>query len=112
MSLGKPDFMMGDWLYQYTGLAVVVREGTVYSFQGGDAKGPETRHAQQCRLRTAEGIGMGSSEQEIVEVYGEPTRRTTRQGDVSMVYRSQGMGFTLRGDKVYLMSFGIPKERK
>jgi outer membrane lipoprotein-sorting protein len=110
--LGEPDFMMGDWLYQYTGLAVVVREGKVYSFQGGDAKGPETRHAQQCRLRTSEGIGMGSSEQEIVEVYGEPTRRTTRQGDVSIVYRNKGMGFTLRGDKVYLMSFGIPREQK
>ena len=110
--LGQPDFMMGDWLYQYTGLAVVVREGKVYSFQGGDAKGPETRHAQQCRLRTAEGIGIGSSEHEIVEVYGEPTRRTTRQGDVSIVYRNKGMGFTLRGDKVYLMSFGIPREQK
>ncbi|MHC4241190.1 MAG: LolA family protein [Planctomycetota bacterium] len=110
--LGKPDFMMGDWLYQYTGLAVVTREGKVYSFQGGDAKGPGTRHVQQCRLRTAEGIGMDSSEQEIVEVYGEPTRRTTRKGDISIVYRNKGMGFTLRDDKVYLMSFSLPKEQK
>jgi len=110
--LGKPDFMMGDWLYQFTGLAVLVREGKVYSFQGGDAKGPDTRHAQQCRLRTSEGIGMGSSEQEIVKVYGEPTRRTTRQGDVTISYQSKHMGFILRDNKVYLMSFGIPKEKK
>jgi len=110
--LGKPDFMMGDWLYQYTGLAVVTREGKVYSFQGGDVKSPGTRHVQQCRLQTAEGIGIGSSEQEIVKVYGEPTRRTTRQGDVTIAYRSKGMGLKLRDNKVYLMSFGIPKETK
>jgi len=110
--LGKPDFMMGDWLYQYTGLAVVTREGKVYSFQGGDAKGPGTRNVQQCRLQTVEGIGIGSTEQQIVKIYGEPTRRMIRQGDVHIGYRSKGMGFILRDKKVYLMSFGIPKEKK
>lgn len=110
--LGKPDFMIGEGLYQYTGLVVVAREGKVYSFQGGDANGPGTRHAQQCRLRTAEGVGMGSSEQEIVEVYGEPTRRTIQQGDVHIGYRSKGMGFILRDNKVYLMSFGNPRQKK
>ena len=110
--LGKPDFMMGDWLYQYTGLAVVTREGKVYSFQGGDAKGLGTRNVQQCRLQTVEGIGIGSTEQQIVKIYGEPTRRMIRQGDVHIGYRSKGMGFILRDKKVYLMSFGIPKEKK
>lgn len=110
--LGKPDFMIGEGLYQYTGLVVVAREGKVYSFQGGDANGPGTRHAQQCRLRTADGVGMGSSEQEIVEVYGEPTRRTIQQGDVHIGYRSKGMGFILRDNKVYLMSFGNPRQKK
>jgi outer membrane lipoprotein-sorting protein len=45
--LGQPDFMIGDGLYQYTGLVIVAREGKVYSFQCGDAKGPGTRHAEQ-----------------------------------------------------------------
>ncbi|MEA3226807.1 MAG: hypothetical protein U9Q07_12730, partial [Planctomycetota bacterium] len=64
--LGPPDFMIGEELYQYTGLVVVAREGKVYSFQCGDAKGPGTRHAEQCPCRTAEGIGVGSSEQDVI----------------------------------------------
>ncbi len=111
--LGPPDFMVGEGLYQYTGLVVVAREGKVYSFQCGDAKGPGTRHAEQCPCRTTEGIGVGSSEQEIVAAYGEPTRRTTsRQGDARIAYRSKGMGFLLREDKVYVMSFGIPRQNR
>jgi hypothetical protein len=109
--LGKPDFMAGDGLYQYTGLVVVARDGKVYSFQCGDGNGPGTRHAEQCPCRTTEGIGVGSSKQDIVAVYGEPTRRTTTQrGDTRIGYRSKGMGFMLRDDKVYFMSFGIPRQ--
>lgn len=109
--LGEPDFMLGDELYQYTGLVVVAREGNIYSFQCGDAKGPGTRHSEQCPCRTAEGIGVGSSEQEIIAAYGEPTHRSTnRQGDARIGYRSKGMGLLLRDDKVYLMSFGVPKQ--
>ena len=111
--LGKPDFMIGEGLYQYTGLVVVAREGKVYSFQCGDAKGPRTRHAEQCPCRTAEGIGVGSSEQDIVAAYGEPTgRTTTRQGDARIGYRSKGMGLSLRDDKVYFMSFGVPRQNR
>lgn len=108
--LGPPDFMVGEGLYQYTGLVVVAREGEVYSFQCGDANGPGTRHAEQCPCRTAEGIGMGSSEQEIIAAYSEPTRRALRQEDLTIGYRTKGMGFLLRDDKVYFMSFGIPRE--
>jgi outer membrane lipoprotein-sorting protein len=111
--LGEPDFMGGDGLYQYTGLAVVTREGKVNSFWCGDAKGPGTRHTEQCPCRTTEGIGVGSSEQDIVEAYGEPTgRTTTRQGDDRIGYRSKGMGFILRNDKVYFMSFSIPRQNR
>lgn len=109
--LGQPDFMVGDGLYQYTGLVVVAREGKVYSFQCGDTKGPGTRHGEQCPCRTTEGIGVGSWEQDIVTAYGEPTLRTTTQrGDARIGYRSKGMGFILRDDKVYFMSFGIPRQ--
>ncbi len=110
--LGEPEFKMGEQIYQYAGFAVIAREGKVYSFQCGDAKGPGSRHWEECRCRTEEGIGIGSSEQDILEVYGEPSMRRKGQEDLSVVYRNLGMAFLLRDNGVYFMSFGKPRDAK
>jgi len=110
--LGEPEFKMGDQIYQYAGFAVIAREGRVYSFQCGDAKGPGSRHWEQCRCRTAEGIGIGSSEQDILKAYGEPAIRRPKQDSLVMFYRQQNKTFWLKNDEVYSMSFGIVRGTK
>ncbi len=110
--LGEPEFKMGDQIYQYAGFAVVARDGKVYSFQCGDAKGPGSRHWEQCRCRTAEGIGIGSSEEDIRETYGEPSRRRTSQEGVTIVHKEQNMAFFLKDNEVYFMSFNEPRNLK
>lgn len=110
--LGEPEFKMGDQIYQYAGFAVIAREGKVYSFQCGDAKGPGSRHWEECRCRTAEGISIGSSEQDILKTYGAPAMRPPEKDTLVMFYRQQNMAFFLRNNEVYFMSFGIARETK
>ena len=110
--LGQPEFKMGDQIYQYAGFAVIAREGKVYSLQCGDAKGPGSRHWEQCRCRTVEGIGIGSSEEDIFNTYGEPTIRRTEQDSLVMFYRQQNKTFWLKNDEIYSMSFGIARDTK
>jgi hypothetical protein len=110
--LGEPEFKMGDQIYQYAGFVVAAREGKVYSFQCGDAKGPGSRHWKECRCRTVEGIGIGSSEQDILKTYGAPAMRPPEPDKLVMVYRQQNMAFFLRNDEVYFMSFGIARDTK
>lgn len=110
--LGEPEFKMGDQIYQYAGFAVIAREGKVYSFQCGDAKGPGSRHWEECRCRTEEGIGIGSAEQDILEAYGEPSMRPPSKDKTVLFYRSTAASFMLRDDKVFFMSFGKPRDAK
>lgn len=109
--LGEPLFMIGNQAYQYMGLVVVVQDGKVYSFQCGDANGRDTEHSRQCRCRTTKGIGVGSTEQAILEAYGKPSRRIERQGG-ALVYSDLGAAFMLQDGEVLFMSFQIPKEKK
>jgi len=110
--LGDPDFKMGDQIYQYAGFAVIAREGKVYSFQCGDAKGPGSRHWEECPCRTEEGIGIGSSEQDILEAYGEPNMRPPSQDKTVLFYRSTGTSFMLRENEVFFMAFQKPRDAK
>ena len=48
------------------------------------------------KLKTAEGIGIGSTEDEVIKAFGQPTKH---RGD-KLLYKDKRMSFTLHGDKV------------
>jgi hypothetical protein len=110
--LGDPDFKMGDAMYQYSGLAVLVRDGKVYAIFCGDLNGSDTPHVKKCQYRTTEGIAMGSLEEDVVAVYGEPTRRRDESGSIVLFYREKNMTFMLTDDKVHFMDFKKPRPPK
>jgi hypothetical protein len=111
--LGEPDFAMGRDVLQYPGFAVTSRgDGRVATIFCGDLKGPDSPFVRRCRCRTVEGIGMGSSEQQVLRAYGEPDKRISDDsvpGSVRLGYRSRIMEMRLKDNKVYFMYFGSPR---
>ena len=113
-TLGPPDFMEGEELYQYTGLVVSAREEKVYAFHCGDIGKSDSPYVTGCIVRTAEGIRMGSTEQDVINAYGEPAaKRNVRllQGAERWHYRSTGTVFSLYDGKVHYMLFQQPRQR-
>lgn len=113
LALGKPDFKIGDDIYQYAGFVVTVRDEKVYSIQCGDATASDTRFVRDCFCKTPEGLGMGASEQDIKAVFGEPDRRIENQpieGSFVILYRSKGLAFGLHDNKVHYISIQLPRE--
>ncbi|MHC4214775.1 MAG: LolA family protein [Planctomycetota bacterium] len=112
--LGEPDFKMGDNIFQYPGLAIATSQtGQVRNITCGDLGKHNSPHVRLCKYRTAEGIGMGSSESDITTAYGKPSaRRADEGGKVRLVYRNLGAGFFLHNNSLHAMSFSwLRKER-
>ncbi len=111
-AMGKPDFKMGDSIYQYAGFVVNVRDGKVYTIMCGDATGADTRFVKNCFCRTVEGIGMGATEQDIVTAYGEPDRKVANhplKGGFALAYRAKGLVFGLYDNKVHFIQIQTPR---
>jgi outer membrane lipoprotein-sorting protein len=111
---GEPDLKLGENIFQYPGLAIVTSEsGQVRNITCGDLKGHDSPHVRLCKYRTAEGIGVGSSEADITGAYGKPSaRRADEGGKVRLGYRELGAGFLLHNDSVHAMSFSWPKKER
>jgi len=112
LALGKPDFKMGDTIFQYGGFVVNVRDGKVYTIMCGDATGADTRFVKHCFCKTAEGIGMGSTEQDIKTAYGEPDRKVDNhplKGGFALAYRAKGLVFGLYNNKVHFIQIQTPR---
>lgn len=75
--LGKPDFEMRDaqmtesLAYNELGLSIYIFKGLVKGITCRGLSGdPEVK---PCTARTSKGIGIGSTREQIIEAYGEPT---------------------------------------
>jgi len=75
--LGKPDFEMRDaqmtesLVYNELGLSIYIFKGSVEGMTCRGVSGdPEVK---PCTARTSKGIGIGSTREQIIEAYGEPT---------------------------------------
>lgn len=111
--LGRPDSAIGENILQYAGFAVTAKDGKLISIVCGDLNRTDSQFVKNCLCQTLKGIGMGSSEQEIIEAYGPPTRRRESgpvSGDISLSYRASAMRLVLNNDKVHCMWFQKPKE--
>ena len=106
--LGEPSLIIGTRALQYSaGFAVVLGEdGKVASLVFGGYGDGSASMVRACQDRTTEGIGMGSTEKDVLRAYGEPSRRTEREpGATVMRYASLGAVFTLRDGQLVHMTF-------
>lgn len=111
--LGPPDARQGRVLsYSRLGFDVFLgRDMRVTVIGAGSAR--SVAEAETFKGRTPEGIGIGSTKEEVIAAYGQPTAtRQKRQGNGAdegleeLVYRERHLKFTLRNGKVVLIFWG------
>lgn len=104
--LGEPERRTANALeYTHMGFAVMPGpDGTVRIVMCGDVTGINGPLVKAFTGRTKEGIGLGSTREDLVKAYGEPTSsEKLRGGTESIRYNPMGMTFTLEAGKVYHM---------
>jgi hypothetical protein len=96
-TLGKPDIDATGISYVYAdlGIEVVIRDKKVHSIYcvRHIVNAPEVK---ACEYQTAEGIGIGSAESEIIAAYSEPTKRSMG----ALMYKELGLRFELENGQV------------
>jgi hypothetical protein len=104
--LGKPDYTTANALeYSKRGFAVMPnREGLVQVVMCGDVTGNNGPFVQRFHAKTKEGIGLGSTRDELIKAYGEPSNDEKFPGNrESMRYDPLGITFSLESGKVHHM---------
>ena len=112
--LGRPDKVTGNANeYRRLGLAIgMSSRANVTSIACGDAGLPNSPLIKNCKCRTDEGVGMGSSRQDVVSAYGRPSsvEEFIGMGNLVMLkYDNINAGFVLRDDKLVHMTFRKPR---
>jgi hypothetical protein len=104
-ALGEPRKKTANaYDYPRLGLAVMPKEGVVIAVICGDVTGINGAYVKVFNGRTREGIGLRSTRDEVLKVYGEPTKMTGEPGGLhSMRYDNVGITFNLEGGKVHHM---------
>jgi hypothetical protein len=105
-ALGEPQRTTPSALeYTRFGLAVVHDpDGIVQAVMCGDVVGNNGPLVARFTGRTKEGIGLGSTREELVKAYGEPSKEEKFVGArESMRYETLGMTFSLEAGKVHHM---------
>ena len=101
--LGKPDIDATgiSFVYADLGIEVVIRGEKVYQIYCVHHIN-NAPAVKACKYKTAEGIGIGSTESEIISTYGEPYKRG--ESALSFItYNELGMRFELDNDQVVLI---------
>ena len=104
--LGEPDRTTPNAL-EYTRLGFAVMpgpDGTVAVVMCGDVTGYNGPLVKRFTGRTKEGIGLGSTRDELIKAYGQPSNDEKFPGArESMKYDSLGITFSLEAAKVHHM---------
>jgi hypothetical protein len=102
--IGEPQRKTSNSL-EYTdhGFAVMPdAEGFARVIMCGDVTGSRGPLVAKFKGRTASGIGMGSTREEALKAFGQPTTEETHPGGrVSLDYKNLGMTFSLEAGKVH-----------
>ena len=104
--LGEPERRTANaWEYTHLGFAAMPGpDGIVHVVMCGDVTGLGGPLVKAFTGRTKEGIGLGSTREELLKAYGEPSSiEKFRGGTESIRYDSLGITFTLEAGKVYHM---------
>jgi hypothetical protein len=105
-AIGEPARRTANALvYPKLGLAVMPGpDGKAQVVMCGDVTGLQGPFVKTFRGKTATGLGMESSRQDIITAFGEPTEAETfRGGQEALRYADQGITFTLQRGKVHHM---------
>jgi hypothetical protein len=104
--LGKPQRTTANAL-EYTSLGFAVMpgpDGVVQVVMCGDVIGLNGPLVKRFNGRTKQGLGLGSTREELIKAYGEPTNDQRFLGNrESMRYDPLGITFSLEGGKVHHM---------
>ncbi len=95
--LGKPDIDATGISYVYAdrGIEVVLRDDKVYCIYCVDHI-PNAPDVKACAYQTAQGIGIGSSESDIIAAYQEPSKRSPG----ALMYPQLGLRFVIENNQV------------
>jgi len=105
--LGEPVQIRGP-VHEYldSGFAIFAMNDAVTMIVCGDRRSADSSLIRNCKSRTKKGIGMGSSKDDIVKAYGEPSSTKQMPGNaVTLRYNQLHSEFLLRDDKVTYMMF-------
>lgn len=102
-ALGKPDVAATgmSFMYKSLGIEVVANDKkTVIAISCGNPNNIDTpvvkALAAACKFKTAEGIGIGSTADQILQAYGEPTKKSNER----FAYKDMRTFFFFSDDKV------------
>ena len=104
--LGEPDFDVRGAAYVYSdlGIQILIRDDKVISVICLQEY-PDHPEFKPCEYKTAEGIGIGSSESDILAAYNEPSSRRTGR----LTYEKLGLAFGIENDQVQMISIELPR---
>jgi hypothetical protein len=107
-SLGEPDERNDRELkYFNLGFFVEMKNNVVHTINCVAAAAPGSSYKKSFAGHTKEGIGIGSTREDIVKAYGEPTtiESSTKTPDIEVLrYKPLGLFFMLRDGKVRNLS--------
>lgn len=111
--LGEPsEIQGGQWTYADKGLALSISptRGLIRIMAVGDLAILPGSALIPFQGKTAEGIAMGATEEQLVAVYGKPHSREERPGAVDLEYPSIGLSFTLFQGRLRSIHLSIPSQ--
>lgn len=90
--LGKPDIDVTGFSYVYAdlGIEAVLKDDKIVNILCVQQI-PNAPEVKACKYQTAEGIGIGSTESDIIAAYNEPTERNSG----FFIYRDLGLRFKI-----------------
>jgi hypothetical protein len=105
---GEPD-ERNERLLKYInlGFTVEIKNNVVHTISCSDATVQNSQYKKSFVGHTKEGIGIGSSRDDIIRAYGEPTAAESdpKVPDIEVLrYKSLGLFFMLRDGKVLHMA--------
>lgn len=113
---GQPDRKTATYeYYEARGLKVMYRpNGIVRGVACGDVQNRNGAMVRAFRGRTKEGIGMGSSRDEVIKVFGEPAEVIKMEVQTNaevLVYPDKALRVTLGDDRVFALLVEFPGDR-
>jgi hypothetical protein len=94
--------------YRDSGFAIFAINNTVTMVACGSRRSSDSPLIKNCKVRTGKGIGMGSSKEDVISSYGQPSSTQQLPGvsnAVLLKYDQLSSEFLLRDDKVVYMMF-------
>jgi hypothetical protein len=107
---GEPKSITGyAYMYPDSGIVFIIKsDSTIDAVFCGNMTDSNSVMIKNCRYRTTEDIGMGSSREDVISAYGQPSslrKHPDGSETVTLEYRDINSRFTIKDNKVVHMIF-------